>query len=128
MKIKLTLLALMLFGFSAAAQLQQFTQPTYLTITTNSGVLIATPVQVNVPSISLTITATNSYTMVTNNLFNTIFINGSNYVISQTFVYNAATMGTNFTTNFPPSTIVLTNYTFGQAIPQAGGSNTCYIK
>lgn len=128
MKRIIILLALLtgLFTLNLSAQTSQFSQPTYLTITTNSGVLATTAFQVQIPAIALTITATNSATIVTNTIYQVI-----SYTNSYTFIYNAATMGTNFTTNFNngfPLTVSVTNLTYGQAAPQSGGSNTCFIK
>ena len=88
---------------------------------------MATPFSIYVPPISLTITATNPGTLVTNNIINCLNIGGSNYIISSTFIYSAATMGTNFTTNWAGYYIPCTNYTFGQAIPQTG-TNPVSIK
>lgn len=117
------------FGVKTAqAQVSQFSQPTYLTIQTNSPVLSQAPVTIYVPPISLSITATNPFTVITNNICVGLNVNGTQLVPQSTFIYTAATMGTNFTTNFPGYYISVPNYIFGQAIPQSGGSNTASIK
>ena len=111
----------------AVAQQYQFSQGTYLTVTTNSASPLATTVfPVTVPPLALTITCTNANTVITNTIFNVI-----TYTNSFTFVYSAATMGTNFSTNFNngnPISFSVTNLTYGQAAPQSGGTNTATIK
>lgn len=124
---KLLITSLAAITISAGAQTYQFTQPTYLTVATNSDTLATSTAVVTVPSISLTITATNSATIVTNTLFTGFTVGGTTYA-ARTFVYNAAVHGTNFTTNWPSYQITVTNYLTGQASPQSGGTNTCYIK
>lgn len=119
-------IAASLVAMTSFAQTMQFSQPTYLTTATNSGVLAVTPFNVVLPPIALTITATNPATVVTNTIYQVIAQTNS-----YTFVYSAATMGTNFTTNFNGgNTIVfqVTNRTYGIAVPQSGGSNTCFIQ
>lgn len=124
-------IALAIIAFAACfltgktkAQTFQFSQATYLTVTTNSPSPLATTVfGVQVPSISLNITATNTSTIVTNTVFQVLSATNS-----YTFIYNASTMGTNFTTNWPSTYFLVTNSTYGQASPQSGGSNTVFIK
>lgn len=110
-------------GCLAEAQTMQFSQPTYLTIPTNSPTLSTGLVSVSIPAISLTVTATNLNTIVTNTLVQVVTVTNVS-----TFVYNAGAMGTNFSTNFPASTYTATVRLYGNATPQAGGSNTCYIQ
>lgn len=120
------LIAAIAFCFCAVetkAQTFQFSQPTYLTVTTNSPALASTVFGVQIPPISLQITATNTSTVVTNTINQVLSVTNS-----ITFIYNASTMGTNFTTNWTSQFILVTNTTFGQAQPQQGGSNTVYIK
>ncbi|HEV2691940.1 MAG TPA: hypothetical protein VG347_03515 [Verrucomicrobiae bacterium] len=115
-----------MLGFSAAGQTQQFSQPLALTGPATSGVLATTPFMVQLPPISLTIQATNANTVVTNIITQIIAVTNS-----YTFIYNAATMGTNFTTNFNNGngfSFPVTNRTYGLAIPQSGGSNNCLIQ
>ena len=130
--LKLALLAAALLCLPlcpARGQIYQFGQPTYLLFTTNSQVLATTVYNVYVPPLSLQIQATNALTVITNTINNTITVNGTNNLtVGMTFVYNAATMGTNFSTNWPGYFLAVTNYTYGQAIPQSGGTNTAYIK
>lgn len=121
----ITALLLLLLTLAAQATLQQFSQPTYLTVTTNA-LLSSNVFAVTLPPISLTITATNANTRVTNTIFQCVTVTNS-----YTFVYDASTMGTSFTTNFnngQPLTMYVTNTTYGQAAPQQGGSNTCFIQ
>jgi hypothetical protein len=127
-KTLLLLSSIALLAVMSARGLDQFSQSTQLTVTTNSPVLITTPFVVNVPSISLTITATNAATIVTNTLFQSLSIGGVVLNYPTTFIYNASTMGTNFTTNFPPYNVYATNYTYGQAAPQSTASNSVSIK
>ena len=121
------LFALMANCAKLRAQQYQFAQGTYLTVTTNSSAPLATTVfGVTLPPLSLTITCTNASTVITNTIFNVI-----TFTNSYTFVYSAATMGTNFTTNFNngnPISFSVTNFTYGQAAPQSGGTNTATIK
>ena len=125
----LALLATLGLAAPAAAQVSQFGQPTYLLGLTNSPVLATTTFNVYVPPISLSITATNASTVITNLIGNTVTVNGTNSLsFATTFVYYAATMGTNFSTNWPGYYLTVTNYTYGVAIPQAGGTNTAYVK
>lgn len=97
-KLTLILIAILFAPLlPARAQLSQFGQPTYLQCPTNSGVIATTVFYVSVPAITLSITATNPATIITN-------------------------------TNFNAYSVIVTNYTFGQAAPQSGGTNTAYIK
>lgn len=131
--MKKTLIAIAVIAASAfadSAQQYQFGSPTYLTVATNSASIngqnvfsVTNLVQVQPGPISLTITATNAATVVTNTL--TTVITATNIT---TFIYSAATYGVNFSTNFPSTTFTATAVTTAWAIPQSGGSNTCYIK
>lgn len=113
----------------ARAQISQFGQATYLTVTTNAGPIAQQTFQVYVPSISLTITATNVNTVITNTLNHTVSLGGTNYfTIANTFIYSAATMGTNFSTNFPAAFYVGTDYVWAQAAPMLAGGSNVYIK
>lgn len=128
-KLTLILIAILFAPLlPARAQLSQFGQPTYLQCPTNSGVIATTVFYVSVPAITLSITATNPATIITNTIFNGLNVGGSNLVPATVFIYNAAIHGTNFTTNFNAYSVIVTNYTFGQAAPQSGGTNTAYIK
>ena len=125
---KLIIIAILtVAAVGAQAQTSQFSQPTYLTGATNSGTLATAVTTVIVPSISLTITATNNATVVTNTLFAGLTV-GATTLPKTVFIYSAATYGTNFSTNWPSYSISVTNFLTGQASPQAGGSNTCYIQ
>ena len=121
------LFALMAHSCKLQAQQYQFSQGTYLTMTTNSSAPLANTVfGVTLPPLALTITCTNANTVITNTIFNVI-----TYTNSFTFVYSAATMGTNFSTNFNngnPISFSVTNLTYGQAAPQSGGTNTATVK
>ena len=123
----LALIALLLVECTkAGAQQYQFSQGTYLTVTTNSAVLATTVFPVTLPPLAFNVTCTNASTVITNTIFNVI-----SFTNSFTFVYSAATMGTNFSTNFNngnPITFNVTNLTYGQAAPQSGGTNTATIK
>ena len=80
------------------------------------------------PAISLSITVTNSAALITNNFCST-FTNGpSSLFVQRTFIYNAATMGTNFSTNFPAFWMTLTNNIYGQATQGAGNPNGATIQ
>ena len=110
--------AALVLGMSAGAQ--QFGQFTTLLFPTNSANIagqnvfsISTPVNVPVPTIPLNIVATNASTLVTNILVTVITATNTT-----TFVYSAATMGTNFSTNFPAYTAQATATTTAWAFPQ----------
>lgn len=134
MKTKAILICTLLLGLcfltitSIRAQISQFGQATFLQCQTNSGVLVTTVYSVSVPAISLSITATNTATIITNYLGNSLFIGGSNVFVGTMFIYNAATMGTNFSTNFNAYSLSVTSYTFGEAIPMLSGGSNAYIK
>ena len=108
------------------AQTSQFAQSSFLTSNLTSGVLATTPFTAQLPPISLAIQATNPFTIVTNQ-FSQVATVTNTFV----FIYNAQTMGTNFSTNFNNGnglTLQGTVTTYGVAILQSGGSNNCQIK
>ena len=110
----LALIALLLVECTkAGAQQYQFSQGTYLTVTTNSAVLATTVFPVTLPPLAFNATCTNASTVITNTIFNVI-----SFTNSFTFVYSAATMGTNFSTNFPAYTAQATATTTAWAFPQ----------
>ena len=121
------LFALMAHSCKLRAQQYQFSQGTVLTVPTNSALPLATtPFTVTLPPLALSIQATNPTTIITNTINNVILVTNS-----FTFIYNAAIHGTNFSTNFNNGNSIsfnVTNYTYGQAAPQSGGTNTATIK
>jgi hypothetical protein len=126
---KLISLAILAASFTVSAQVNQFGQPTYLTVATNPGNLATAVSTITVPAISLTISSiTNINTIVTNTLFKGMTVGAATIPATQ-FIYRASDYGTtnDFTTNWGSYTIYVTNYLLGQAIPQTG-SNTVYIK
>lgn len=120
--------ALALSTACASAQVSQFGQ--YLTLTgpATSSVVAVAPFSIQVPAITLSIVATNPATVVTNDIMLTFTNNGTALTIQKEFIYNAATMGTNFTTNFPTYPLNLSAYAFGYAAPLAGSTNNVQIK
>lgn len=98
-----------------------------LTIATNSPTFSTNYASLTVPAISLAITATNALTVITNCVSSTAAIGGTSYTVQTTFIYNATTHGTNFSTNFPAYNIQIPVATLFQAIPQNGGTNTSTI-
>ena len=97
----LILFAVIFGAVESRAQISQFSQPTsFTTTTTNSPLLAQAIANVSMPYISLSITVTNPVALITNT-FNSTFTNGPvSFTIQRTFVFNAATMGTNFSTNW----------------------------
>ena len=123
-------IALVLSALTVRAQQNQFGQPTQLLFPTNSANIaganvfsISTAFYIQPGPIALTIYATNALTVVTNVLVTVV----STTNIS-TFVYSAATMGTNFSTNWSGSSFPATATTTAWAIPQQGGTNAVLIK
>ena len=106
------------------AQVSQFASSSQCVSNLTSPSLYTAQFTVTVPAISLTIQATNALTILTNTLNDGINVNGTQLVPQSTFVYNAATMGTNFSTNWPSYQLTFTNYLFGQAILQNGAGGT----
>lgn len=127
-KIAILVIALCSFATIASAQVSQFSSPSLLTTNLTSPSLYTATYTLTVPAISLTIQATNAATVITNTLNTGLNVNGTQLVPASTFVYNAATMGTNFSTNWPSYQITGTTYLFGQAVLQAGGTNNALIK
>ena len=124
--LKIAVVVAFLLPIAASAQMNQFAQATQLTLTTNSPLLATGIANIQLTPISLTIYATNSATIITNTIFSVV-----NFTNAYTFVYNASTMGTNFSTNFNnglPLTFAVTNAIYGQASPQGGSTNIVYIK
>lgn len=103
---------------------QQFSQPTtFVTTSTNSPVLATAIANVQVPALSLSITVTNPTAILTNTF------NLTNYtIVQQKFIFNAATMGTSLTTNFPAFTQSSTNGIYGQALQVSGNTNGATIQ
>lgn len=124
----LIILALFL-TVGARAQLAQFSLPTPFTTTfTNSALITSNTDYVSMPSISLSIMVTNPVALITNT-FNTTFTNGPfNFTIQRTFIFNAATMGTNFSTNFPAFAMPCGVYVYGQASQGPGNTNGALIQ
>ena len=133
-KISLTLIILFVLMLSltprqAKAQNYLFYTPTYLQFLTNTPSVAAGNAILNIGTVPLIISGvTNGLTVITNNVCATINLGQqTNYLVVGTYVYNANGSTNGFTTNINVGTITVPCSAFFQAIPQAGGSNTCFI-
>lgn len=92
--------------------------------TVTAPVFLTTTFYVNLPPVSFTAVATNLVTITTNSVIQGI--PGTTYVNQFSFIYNSGIYGTNFSTNFPAVSLLITNLTGFQCVPQStGNSNLC---
>lgn len=126
-----------LCGLTTQAGFQVNSGPVLLTVATNSGLVVNQPNYVTLPSTTVIISGiTNPATQVTNSFCQTLTANGTTFTVSTNFVFNAAAQGlTNaspgnplsWTNTFSSQQLTVPNWSFLQAAPQSGGSNTCSI-
>ena len=89
--------------------------------TVTAPVFVTNLAFVSLPSVTFTAVATNTVTITTNSIVQGI--PGTTYANQFTFIYNSGTHGTNFSTNFPPYSFVVTNITGFQSVPQSTGNS-----
>ena len=121
------ILAALLCAVESQAQTSQFSQPTsFVSTSTNSPILASGIATISMPAISLSITVTNPNAIITNTYCLTNAAAG--VTVQKTFIYTAATMGTNFSTNFNTFAQPVTNAIFGQASQSAAITNGATIQ
>lgn len=103
--------------------LYQFVQGTpFTTATTNSPYLATASYTIVTSPIAMTINSTSPWAIMTN----TITVVTTNTI--PVFIFNAATYGTNYTTNFGNIYITGTNYVYGTASQNPANTNGFVIK
>lgn len=121
--------ALLMLLLSISAKAQLYSQPTYLTVGTNTPIIFTNYATLVVPTISVAITGmTNGGTQFSNMLYQSLWATGSNAFTTTNITFNAGGNTANTNIVFSSTTYVIPVYTYFGAIPQTPGSNTVFIK